>query len=163
MKLNLTTEKKNEIIDVMKVAEACSFRNPFAVYTVTYDSNGDIDYECKLHGDNSWTPTDKQEYWILDVISFDSQCFDILWDWYWQDTRDFEDSFKEAFDIDPEPFKYCINNELGFETCRANDLDCDDFDDWIENQYEAAIDCWRDCNKASYEERLEDWIFELSD
>lgn len=75
---NIIREHEGEIINAMRQADRSAYENTSCEYRVYIDSDGDVDYEEWLAGDNGWYQFRDEDYSRTYLHTFNHQFFDPL-------------------------------------------------------------------------------------
>ena len=161
--MKITNEKVNEILDLMKKMDAESYRDGNWRYDVYIDSDGDVDYESWLIGDNGWYKF-RDGYTRYYVASFSAPYYHILWDYWFESYSDFKDAFKAKFGFELDKSLGRWSNDIGLANCKEHGISEDEYEDWLKEEEDKAIEySISEQDPYHYEELFDEWIRNCED
>ena len=133
---------RDKIIAAMKDAERLSYLHPSCEYRVYIDTDGAIDSEEWVAGDNGYLQF-RDGYSRTYVGTFCNQHYSILWDyWFVNGFSDFASEFESRFGIelhDSEDFDGMSMEEIGKAVAVANNIPRSEYLAWLDDETEEAI------------------------
>ena len=158
--MKLTDGTRKKIIEMLKKAEAASFRHPTAEYRVYIDTDNEVDYEEWVAGDRGYYKF-SGDYDRTYIHTFCSQHFSLLWDYWFASSYEFNDAFRNHFRVELETESESSLYDDGLATCRDKGISEDSYEEWIEQNFEDAIAYVQTDSREQYELILEEWEKEM--
>lgn len=147
--------KREDIIRILKEADAESYRYPTCEYRVYIDTDGDLDYEEWVAGSTSWYQF-RDGYDREYIHTFCNEHFDIMFDYWFNGIGEFESAFEERFGFKPENDPDRSHWEDGACSCEERGISNYDYEEWLEEQQDEAIECIQ-C-ETDYDEIIDAWL-----
>lgn len=144
-------DRQDDIIVEMAKADADAYRSSGAEFRVYIDTDGNIGTEEWAAGDSGYFRFHDPDYERVYLGEFCHQCYDVLWDWWFEDTNEFRNAFIGRFGTDPiseDGFwdTWSDMKSHGSEICK--DAGIEGYDRWLAECTEEAIDAAVDLSEA---------------
>ena len=154
--------KRGEILAEMEEADRRAYRHNSCEYRVYIDTDGAIDAEEWLANDNGRFVISDPSYSREYIRTFCHQFYSALWDYWFTDSQDFSDAFREEFGFDLSAEYEDESMETQAELTLADQgIDKKRLADWLDKQEEMAIDSL--VSDTEYGEILDEAIQEIEE
>ena len=148
-------QKREQIVEAMREADAQAYRFPTMDFTAYVDSDGDVGIEESIHGDNSYSVFE-DGYSRNYIHSFNHQHFSVLWDVWYQTAADFAEAFRDRFGVELETERGRSLEEDADATCEANGIGAAELAAWLGECTEEAIRFAQ--SETDYDEIFDLWF-----